>query len=35
LKWLGNLALLGGIVGTVFHYLRYGPWKDPEKDEAG
>ena len=25
LKWLGNLVLVGGILGTFFHYLRYGP----------
>jgi formate dehydrogenase iron-sulfur subunit len=24
-KWLGSLALLGGIFGAFFHYLRYGP----------
>ena len=25
MKWLGNLVLLGGILGTFFHYVRYGP----------
>ena len=25
LKWLGNLILIGGILGTFVHYLRYGP----------
>ncbi len=25
LKWLGNAVLLGGILGTFFHYVRYGP----------
>src|SRR5436190_265576 len=24
-KWLGNALLLGGILGTMLHYLRYGP----------
>jgi len=24
-KWLGNTLLLGGILATLFHYLRYGP----------
>jgi formate dehydrogenase iron-sulfur subunit len=24
LKWLGNLAMLAGIVGTGLHYLRFG-----------
>jgi formate dehydrogenase beta subunit len=30
LKWVGNLAILGGIVGTFLHYLRYGPKHVPE-----
>jgi len=30
LKWIGNLAILGGIVGTFLHYLRYGPKRVPE-----
>ncbi len=34
LKWLGSLAFLGGVAGVFFHYLRYGPWRDPEKDDA-
>ncbi len=25
LKWLGNLAIIGGIIGTFVHYLRFGP----------
>jgi len=25
LKWLGNLAMFGGIVGVFAHYLRFGP----------
>jgi formate dehydrogenase iron-sulfur subunit len=25
LKWLGNLAMIGGAVGLFTHYLRYGP----------
>ena len=25
LKWLGNLAMVGGIVGVAIHYLRFGP----------
>jgi hypothetical protein len=24
-KWLGTLVMLGGILGTFFHYVRYGP----------
>jgi formate dehydrogenase iron-sulfur subunit len=25
IKWLGSLVMLGGILGTFFHYVRYGP----------
>jgi len=25
LKWLGNLAIIGGVIGTFVHYLRFGP----------
>jgi len=25
LKWIGNLAIIGGLVGTFVHYLRFGP----------
>ena len=25
LKWVGSLAMIGGIIGTFIHYLRYGP----------
>jgi len=32
LKWLGNLAIVGGIVGVFVHYLRFGP-KVVEGDE--
>jgi formate dehydrogenase iron-sulfur subunit len=33
LKWIGSLALAGGVLGTFFHYLRYGPrtYDDAEK----
>jgi len=24
-KWIGNLAMLGGIIGVTLHYLRFGP----------
>lgn len=40
LKWLGNLAMAGGIFGMALHYMRFGPKKenpvpsdDPPKDE--
>jgi formate dehydrogenase beta subunit len=29
LKWLGNLAMIGGAIGLVTHYLRFGPKPDP------
>ena len=25
LKWLGNLAMVGGLFGLAIHYLRFGP----------
>ena len=28
LKWLGNLAMVGGLVGLALHYLRFGPKKE-------
>jgi Fe-S-cluster-containing dehydrogenase component len=31
LKWLGNLAMVGGLIGLFVHYLRYGP-KDGEAE---
>ena len=34
LKWLGNAVLLGGILGTFFHYLRYGPRRYHEVREG-
>ena len=32
LKWLGNLAMAGGLLGLFVHYLRYGP-KSGEDDQ--
>jgi len=32
LKWLGNLAMLGGVAGVFIHYLRFGP-KTVEKEQ--
>jgi formate dehydrogenase beta subunit len=29
LKWIGNVAIIGGIIGTFIHYLRYGPKHAP------
>jgi formate dehydrogenase beta subunit len=33
LKWLGNLAMVGGVVGVFVHYLRYGPKSVEEERE--
>ena len=33
LKWIGNLAIVGGILGTFVHYLRFGP--KMVKEDAG
>jgi formate dehydrogenase beta subunit len=33
LKWIGNLAMLGGLVGLGVHYLRFGPKTVKEDDE--
>ena len=30
LKWIGSLAMFGGVVGVALHYLRYGPKKEHE-----
>jgi formate dehydrogenase beta subunit len=34
LKWIGNFALLAGILGTFIHYLRFGPKHVPPDAEA-
>src|ERR1700746_1371253 len=38
LKWLGNLAMVGGLIGLFVHYLRFGPKsreEEPEKKQEG
>jgi formate dehydrogenase iron-sulfur subunit len=35
LKWIGNIAIFGGIVGVLAHYLRFGPKIVPEDREGG
>jgi len=35
LKWLGNLAMVGGVIGLFVHYLRFGPKAHDEADDAG
>jgi formate dehydrogenase iron-sulfur subunit len=31
IKWLGNLAMLGGLVGVAVHFMRYGRKRVEEK----
>ena len=36
LKWIGNLAMIGGVIGVTLHYLRFGPKQvEPEKNGEG
>jgi len=35
LKWIGNLAMLGGLLGLGVHYLRYGPKEVSESGQNG
>lgn len=30
LKWIGNALLIGGVIGTVVHYLKFGPRTEDE-----
>jgi hypothetical protein len=32
LKWLGNLAMIGGLLGLFGHYLRFGPKERKDHD---
>lgn len=34
LKWIGNLAIVAGVVGTFVHYLRFGPKHVPPDAET-
>ena len=31
LKWLGNLAMAGGLIGVVLHYMRFGPKREDDE----
>ncbi len=35
LKWMGNLAMAAGLIGTALHYLRHGAKHVPEAPKAG
>jgi hypothetical protein len=30
MKWLGNVAMVGGLIGLFVHYIRFGPKDDPD-----
>ena len=30
-KWFGNIAMVGGVLGVVLHYMRFGPKRVDEK----
>jgi len=32
LKWLGNVAMVGGLIGLFVHYLRFGPKSREDED---
>ncbi|PYU64443.1 MAG: formate dehydrogenase subunit beta, partial [Acidobacteria bacterium] len=32
LKWLGNVAMVGGLIGLFVHYLRFGPKAREDED---
>jgi len=34
LKWIGNFAIVAGIIGTFVHYLRFGPKHVPEEAQV-
>jgi formate dehydrogenase iron-sulfur subunit len=34
LKWLGNVAIIGGVIGTFIHYLRFGPKRIRENGQS-
>lgn len=35
LKWLGNLAMIGGLLGVTLHYLRFGPKHVKDESPGG
>ena len=35
LKWLGNIAIIGGVLGTALHYLRFGAKRVDERPAGG
>ena len=34
-KWIGNLAMIGGVLGVLLHYMRFGPKCVPGKERKG
>ena len=35
MKWLGNFAMIAGIIGVTLHYLRFGAKNVEEDSESG
>jgi hypothetical protein len=35
LKWLGSLAIVGGLIGMIAHFFLFGPKPDPGDEEPG
>jgi hypothetical protein len=33
LKWLGGLAMVGGLMGMIIHFFLFGPKPDPGEEE--
>jgi hypothetical protein len=34
IKWFGNVAMLGGLIGVVVHFMRYGRKRVEEVQDA-
>jgi hypothetical protein len=35
LKWLGNVAMVGGLIGLFVHYMKFGPKEREEEPREG
>jgi hypothetical protein len=35
LKWLGGLAMVGGLIGMIAHFFLFGPKADPGEEDHG
>jgi formate dehydrogenase iron-sulfur subunit len=34
LKWVGNLAMVGGLIGMIAHFFLFGPKPDPSDEKS-